>query len=282
MKTIKECLDHIEEQEKTIDKIAKFITTIRGKKFVNELHTAPFRELCKRHQVPKFIMFYKNRDNWNMNLIAAAIREHGITIDTPKTAKSNIVPIKREKTQILLTKKELSAIDAKRPRKMGFAALMHAYEEHKMKKFEKKHPAPTERELKEDLFPKELLAAYHNLMYIHREYVRDMLCKKYGKVERPVPYFRIFKVLSITTDPATGETHDPVVSEVELDRKFLGDKNTPKNNIITRLRAIAHSEFGADSNCIRVKLYNKYGKEMRSVARIRHINKQAVGANIAA
>ena len=282
MKTIKEHLNNIEKQEKTVDKIARFLKTVRGQRFVSKLHTAPFRELCSRFEVPKFIIYYKNRDTWNMNLILAAMRKYEITIDTPKPSSAEIVPIKREKIQIMLTKKELAEFEAKRPRKMGFAALMHAYEEHKMQKFEKKNPAPTEKELKEDLFPEELLAGYRNMLYVRREYIRDMLSKKYGKVERSRPYFRVFKVLSITTDPATGNTHDPVVSEVELDRKFVGDRKTPKDNVATRLRAMALSEFDADSNCKKVKLYNKYGKLLRSVTRINHKNKQAVGAKIAA
>lgn len=262
--TIKDKLNKIELIENTVEKIGKFIKTKRGSLFVNALHTAPFRELCKRYNTPKFILLFDN-DTRNLNLVEAAINKYGSLLPEPPKIMRLEAP-KRVKTALRLTYKELKKINkANCPRKMGFAALMHAYEEHKMAKFEKKHPAPTERELAEDLFPEELKAGWNTMMSIRREYVRNMLCEKYAKTKKKERDYRVFKVLSITKDPATGKEHKPVVSEVELDRPFLGNLSTSKKDIALRLKALAHDAREGDSNVIRVKLYKKTGEYVRSV-----------------
>lgn len=262
--TIKDKLNKIDMIENTVEKIGKFLTTKRGTMFVKELHTAPLPELCKRHNVPKFVQIFQDSTK-NYNLITAAIEKTGIQLST-EPVKTPQRALKQPKTALSLTRKEMKSYNkAHRPRKMGFAALMHAYEEHKMKKFELLHPAPTERELAEDLFPDELKAGWKTMMNIRREYVRNLLCKIYAKTEKRERDFRVFKVLSITVDPATGKEHKPVVSEVELDRPFLGSLSTSKKDIALRLKALAHDVRESDSNAIRVKLYTKYGKPIRSV-----------------
>ena len=172
-RTIKECLQSIEKQDKIIEKLAKFLTTKRGQTFVSKLHTAPFRELCKRYDVPKFVTTYKNRDRWNMNLIKAAIRKY--EIDIPKETYSAQYTNEWVRTPVYLDKKELRKITDKYHRKMGFAALMHAYEEHKMEKFKAKHPAPTAKQLMEDLFPNELINAYENMIDTARYKIRQQV-----------------------------------------------------------------------------------------------------------
>jgi hypothetical protein len=139
---------------------------------------------------------------------------------------------------------------------------MHAYEEHKMDKFKKKHPGPTERDLKEDLFPDELVAGDNNMLSIHREHVRIMLCKKYAKTKVREQYFRVFKVLSVTKDPATERKHEPVISEVEAVDCYAFthlNKNTDKTTIKEKLKRQAKAAYQADKHAIKVKLYNKYG-----------------------
>ena len=263
-KSITTALNKIELVENTVEKIGKFIRTKRGSSFVNSLHTAPFRELCRRYNVPKFILLFNN-DTRNLNLVEAAINKYGALLPDPPKIVRLEVP-KQPKTAIKLTVKESKAYNkAHSPRKMGFAALMHAYEEHKMKKFENRHPAPTEKELAEDLFPDELKAGWKTMMNIHREHVRNLLCKIYANTEKQERDYRVFKVLSITVDPATGQEHKPVVSEVELDRPFLGNQSTSKKDIALRLKALAHDAREGDSNVIRVKLYKKTGELVRSV-----------------
>lgn len=263
MKDIKSLLNKLDVEEKTLEKIGVFLKTKRGQMFVSKLHNMSLKELCQRYDAPKFIRLYNN-DIKNKNLILAAIKKFNVNIPVYKPIKQ-YVP-KRMKHSVFLTKEEIRKIDARRPSiKMGFAARMHAIEEYKMNKFIAKHPAPTERELAEDLFPEELKAGYENMLYIHREYVRNSLCKKYAKTTPKETFFRIFTVLSVTEDPATGRKHDPVISEVEGNPYTIGypfahlDAKTPAEVLHEILARTATTVHSADKNAIKVKLYNKYG-----------------------
>ena len=262
--TIKYKLDRIQRDQKIIEKIGKFLKTKRGVQFVKGLHRMPLRDLCKRHNA-QFMLIYDS-DTKNLNIIKSSIRKYNIVQDSPKPRVVEETSIPRIAYPTRLTKPQMKEMQARlKPKKFGFAALMHAYEEQKMNKFKKKHPAPTERELAEDLFPEELVKGYERMLDIHREYVRNFLCRVYAKTEKRERYFRVFKVLSITTDPATGKTHKPVISEVELDRPFLGNRYTSKKDIALRLKMIANSVRDGDKNVIKVKLYNKYGVLIRTV-----------------
>lgn len=83
----------------------------------------------------------------------------------------------------------------------GFALRMHLLEEHKMKKWDNRHPKPVEnsKDVKEDLFPQELFAAkvaqHRTMRYIHLESVRDFLAVKYCNSKRVV--MRPFKVYEV-------------------------------------------------------------------------------------
>jgi hypothetical protein len=257
---IKSALKKIDFEEKTIEKIGIFLKTKRGQTFVSKLHTASFKELCERFQAPSFLRLYRS-DMKNKNMVLAAIKKYNVS-----TPKSQIVQteyeITRTKCPVFLTKDEIRKIDSRRPKKkMGFAELMHAYEESMMNRFIKKHPAPTERELAEDLFPEELKAGYDNMLYIHREYVRNFLCKAYCHTMPKESFYRIFKVLSITEDPATGKKHSPVISEVEGDSMAYShlDEKTPTEILHELVENLAKTVRNADKNVINVKIYNKYG-----------------------
>lgn len=257
---IKSALKKLEFEEKIIEKIGVFLKTKRGQTFVSKLHTASLRELCERHQCPSFLRLYSN-DMKNKNLILAAIKKYNVSIPKAQTMPTEY-RITRTKCPIFLTKDEIRKIDSRRPKKkLGFAELMHAYEESMMNKFIKKHPAPTEKELAEDLFPEELKAGYENILYIHREYVRNFLCKAHCKTMPKETFYRIFKVLSITEDPATGKKHAPVISEVEGDSMAYGHLNekTPVETLHELVTSIAKAAHEVDKNVINVKIYNKYG-----------------------
>lgn len=271
---IKYKLDRIEREEKIIEKIGKFLKTKRGQQFVNHMHRMPLKDLCKRYNA-QFMLIYDSNTK-NLNIIKSSIQKYNI-VQVSEKPKIHIEAPPRMDYPTRLTKPQMKEMQARlKPKKFGFAALMHAYEEHKMEKFKKKHPGPTERELAEDLFPEELVKGYERVLNIHREYVRNFLCRVYAKTEKRERYFRIFKVLSVTEDPATGRKHKPVISEVELDRPFLGNQFTSKKDIALRLKMIADSVRNGDKQIIKVKLYNKYGILVRTV-NYPHTNKQTIG-----
>lgn len=265
---IKSALHKIEVEEKTIEKIGIFLKTKRGLQFVSKLHNMSLHDLCSLYQAPRFMRLYKN-DARNKNLIVAAITKYSIKIPVYNPIKQDVPT--RVKCPVFLTKEELRKIDARRPStKLGFAARMHAYEEHKMNKFIAKHPAPTEKELAEDLFPEELKAGYKNMLYIRREHVRNSLCKTYCKTTPKETFYRVFTVFSVTEDPATGKKHDPVISEVEGNPYVIGypfahfDETTPNEVLQDKLARVAKKAHDADKQAIKVKLYNKYGKLLAS------------------
>ena len=181
MKDLNSLLNRLQIEKDAIEKIARFLKTKRGIQFVTKLNTIPLKELCTNLKAPKVLRLYKS-DTKNKNLILATIKKYDISI--PKTSHSptgNYTPGK--KCQIYLTKEELRKINSLRPRKtLGRAELMHAYEEAKMAKYIRKNPAPTETELKQDLFPKELQEAYDNKIEKHREQVRNFIVSAYYKV----------------------------------------------------------------------------------------------------
>lgn len=261
--SIKHRLEQVAKADELCKKIQKFLTTKKGQTLVSKLHTAPLRELCRRYDC-QFMLIYRN-DRKVMNCIKSSIQKLSI-VPTVQSRTQSTCEVKRIKHQIYLSRPQIAEIVARTtPKKFGFAALMHAYEEHKMDKFKKKHPGPTERDLKEDLFPDELVAGYNNMLAIRREHVRNMLCKKYAKTKVREQYFRVFKVLSVTKDPATGREHKPVISEVELDDYISGNQYTSKKDIAIKLKMIADRVRKSDGQTIKVKLYNKYGKLLRTV-----------------
>lgn len=77
---------------------------------------------------------------------------------------------------------------------IGLALRMHLLEEHKMAKWDRKNPPPSETDLKQDLFPEELISGHRTARYVHLENVREFLAVKYCKGIRKIPDLRVFEV----------------------------------------------------------------------------------------
>ena len=262
MKTIKEYLKHIENVECTVDKIGNFLKTKRGMLFVSKLHTAPLNELCKRYDVPGFVRFSRN-STINYNLIRSAINKAGIQLPKP-TKKVALEAPEYVKTPLYMTSKELKAYNkVHSPRKMGFAALMHALEEHKMKKFEDKCPwLFRENIIKGDLFSDELTAQRNTQLFLYREYVRNFLSGAYCNTPKREYFYRLFLVKENKSEFAKNKFY-----EVEGDPMIVGYPFTmcTENTNIDILREILYSrtktiKAKGGELPIELKLYNKYGK----------------------
>jgi hypothetical protein len=194
-----------------------------------------------------------------MNIIKASIQKYYVPDESPKKVTHEKPKIIKCKTN--LSNKELKEILARnKPKKFGFAAQMHAYEEHKMNKFKNKNPGPTERDLAQDLFPEELSMTYNTQLWLHREYVRNLLCRIYANKETREHYYRLFLVYK---DKVLHEKEgDPIV----VGYPFAGcTQYTNIEKIKNILRQRAKTIAQNDKNCIEVKLYNKYGKLLASV-----------------
>ena len=252
MKDIKSALNIIQKEEDAIVKIGAFLKTKRGIILVSKLHTAPLRELCDNYHLPKFLRLYKN-DKKDKNLIKHAIEKYNIVV--PEYKPVIVKPTTKVKVSVCLTKEEMRKINAKRPEKMGRAALMHALEEHKMKKFENSHKLPTVTELERDLFSREFKAQIKTQLYIHREYVRNFLSRAYYHTQPREHFYRLFLVYE---NKAVGGVY-----EKESDPYIVGypfctcTERTPVEKLKDILRNRAKTI--RDKECLELKLYTKYG-----------------------
>ena len=257
MKSIKSLLNRLEVEEQTIEKIAKFLKTKRGQQFVIKLYTMPYKALCESLKVPKFMRLYNN-DLKNRNLVISTIKKYNIVVPKPKYVKGTYK--KGPKSPIRLKREELAKMTARYQRKeLGFAALMYAYENHKVAMFEKKHLAPIEQ-LTRDLFSEELMVQRRTTLYLYREYTRNFLCKTYANVVKREPYFRLFLVFNNKFNNSLYEMEpDPYV----VGYPFAGcSENTPLERLKQILRE-RKKDITAD--CLELKLYNKYGTLIASV-----------------
>ena len=259
-KSIKAQLDKIAFEEKIINKIGKFVTTKRGKQFVSMLHRMPLKDLCDRYKC-KFMLIYDSNTK-NMNVIKASIQKYYIPDESPKVAAKEKPTIVKCKSY--LNRDDLKEISARnKPKKFGFAALMHAYEEHKMDKFKNKNPGPTERDLIQDLFPEELKLTYNTQLWLYREYVRNFLCRKYAGQNIRERYYRLFLVYNNNINNSLYEKEgDPIIVGYPF-AECTQYTNIEKIKDILRQRAKMIAQ--RDKTCIEVKLYNKYGKFLASV-----------------
>lgn len=266
MKTIKEALNKIQKEENTIEKIGKFLKTKRGQTFVTKLNTATIKELCDRYNAPKFLMLYKNNRK-NINIIMAAIKKYNITIPTYNFTPGHTI-IKRTKTPVRLTTKEMKKMNAQQPKKMGFAALMHALEEHKINKFKSKCPwIFKDDSIRGDLFSDEMLAQKNTQLFLYREYTRNFLAKAYSGVENREYFYRLFLVKENKSNLAEHKIY-----EVEGDPMVVGYPFTmcTEHTSIDIIREILYSRVKAirargGELPIELKLYNKYGKLIANI-----------------
>ena len=248
--SIKARLDKIAKEEQTIEKIGKFLKTKRGYKFVSMLHRMPLKDLCELNNA-QFMRIYSS-DTKNMNIIKASIRKFNIHFEDPP----KIEPIKPQKVkcQIYLKRDQRKEIEARnKPKKFGFAALMHAYEEHKMQKFVKKHPAPTERELAEDLFPDEIRNAYSNMIDTARYKIRQNLVSAYCKLSIIGRYEIangkwIEKPITMIKDIDGGGHHINAIPE--------------EHKLIRKAQEIANNAYKEDNSlvCIIIKGHYRQGR----------------------
>ena len=250
MKDIKSILKKIDVEEKTIEKIAIFLKTKRGLKFVSKLYTSPLKDLCNRYNCPKFVRLYNN-DAKNMNLIKHVIKRENIEIPKTKVVSLNITV---KKYPVRLTKAEMRKIDSLRPKKtMGQAERFHAYEEDKMAKYVALHPAPTDWQLKQDLFPQEMIDGYNRLLEAHREYVRDFIVSAYHRLS----IIGRYKI-------ADGKfVNRPLTSIKDINGGGHHINSISKEHpLLKKAQAIADEHYKQDNNlvCIQIKGHTSVGR----------------------
>ena len=209
----------------------------------------------------QFMLMYTNNTR-NMNLIEAAMKKYNIQEKQSTSCRIYYPDIK--KTPVRLEKKELKKLTAAlRPKKMGFAAQMHALEEHKVNKFKTKCTwLLKENTIKEDLFSDDIMAQRSTQLFLYREYTRNFLAKAYANTIKREYYYRLFLVRENKSKFAEHKIY-----EVEGDPMIVGYPFTmcTEHTSIDIIREILYSRVkmirarGGELP-LELKLYNKYGK----------------------
>ena len=142
------------------------------------------------------------------------------------------------------------------PKKMhiGLAYKLHMLELHKMKKWDIKNPPPSERDLKQDLFPSMLISAYKTRRSIYNEHVRNILSEHYCGVKNKEKPLRLYETGSNGT----------VCWEQEADPYVYGYPLVdPKKDLRKKLEIAKQNCCG---NATGLKIYDLFGNERMRVA----------------
>lgn len=149
----------------------------------------------------------------------------------------------------------------RKPKRKDFPLAMkcHMYELHKMAKWDRNNPPPEESELKANLFPNELMAAYKTRRSIANENIRNMLSNRYCGTKTKMPYLRLF-----ASHTSTGYNGEQISWERECDPYIYGYPFTscismPSVSYINEKlkRAMMH----ADQTVTSLKVYDMFGNQ---------------------
>lgn len=163
-----------------------------------------------------------------------------------------------------------------KPKTLGEALRMHMLEEHKMSKWDKKNPAPTDADLKSDLFPNYLKQAYEDKRDEYLEYVREFLSRVYCKKDKKTPSKERLRVFSVHINKFLQKNYPEMFKHHMFYEKdinecggiggypFVGIKNTISNSRIKKeLESFIRSdrvksEIEAE-NVVAFNVYDKSG-----------------------
>jgi len=282
MKPISKLLDKLADNRRRYENLKVFIGTKRGQSFVNNLYKDHLNNLYVRYQVPK------NAQVKTLNQVLYVLCEIGLATKQYKfggkytyTITKSVPTTKPTKTtrlkiQSRLNKRQLYEIERRRFKRLGLAAKLHAYEEHKMKRFETKWKLPTEEQINQDIFSEELRCQTNTSKYIHREYVRNFISRLYSnlytekernkyfglyKTER---YYRLFGLYQNTSSKE--RYYEKEMEPNTVGYPFIYRTAAPFQRLVERLRRVPESikRHGGDLP-LELRLYDKYGKFIASV-----------------
>lgn len=255
--------------QKEYSYFCNFLETEKSKNFVRDVDRLQMKDLLRKYSLHYMKKMYRT-DYKLRELMRSTIRSKNIVDYTGLDTSNTKVCIKRTKVPIYMKDafSETRMHDVMKKnysrRKTGQAFLLHGYELQKIAKWERKHPRPTERELRQDLFPDLLLVGWNTRKHIALEHIRDMLCEKYCNHKSKTPYWKLYGVFK--NDTALYEAQiDKLISSYIFDRM---DKDESGEVIIKHMQNVLKKQRSADSTnkCLSLKLYNIKGDEIYKVA----------------
>lgn len=245
-----------------------FLETERSKTFVRDVDRLQMKDLLNKYGLTYMKKMYST-DFKLRELMRSSIRHMNIVDYTGLNTPPQSISIKRVKVPIYMkkafNKSRIREIEIKNCfRRKGQAATLYGYELHKIRKWEQKHPKPTDEQLKQDLFPDLLLVGWSTKRNIALEHIRDMLCEKYCNYKKVTPYWKLYGVFRNKTTCYEAEI-DRLNSSYVFDRM---SKDESGEVIIKHMQHVLHKQRDADSanECLCLKLYNNSGDEIYKVA----------------
>lgn len=176
-------LRQIKNVEILTDKLAKFLATKKGNKFVNSLHTDRLDVLCRRFDVSfimKLYVSHKRVYTW----IYSIIKSKGIKIEKEQVIRNTEQDYSKHPQPKIQNFDQTKYIIKPLTR----TQLMHGYEVEMTKKWERKHPKPVVNEKEPDLFIQQHIEEWENEHETAIERIRDVIVSRYDKLHLYAKY----------------------------------------------------------------------------------------------
>ena len=298
MKPLKKVYEDLNAFYASLDKLTKWMSSNRGKEFAKRLGREPLDQLIKRLGAPNIdkkdyiqklnsykyavkqsglqrrVIIVKDYDKkvkemkeaGKLKLPPSLTKEDLMKISTyiVRDAEGNIIQKMDKQGRQFWNKftNEPIPMRKRKSNKMGKALKCHLYELHKMEKWDRKNPAPTDQGLSYDLFPKELLAAHRTKRELQVERVRNMLSERFYGAKNRVPLLRLFRVCQFKSQFLPGG-FGVYETEATNNYDFTGYTDTyPSNEMIMKKLQyrIMHPDWSAiGTTVVGLKVYDQYG-----------------------
>ena len=313
MKPLKKVYEDLNAFYASLDTLTKWMKTDRGKEFAKRLGREPLDQLIKRLGAPNID---KKDYMQKLNSYKYAVKQSGlqrraiIVKDYDKKVKEmkeagklklppSLTKEDRMKMETYIVKdmygKAIQKMDRqgrlfwdvasnkpinRRKRKsvkMGLALKCHLYELHKMAKWDRKNPLPTDGVLSRDLFPKELLAAYHTKRDLQVERVRNELSERFYGVKNDGYLLRLYSVHKFHSPNLNGGFG--VYEKEEVDPDYGGYDFTyykdqvPSDDLIMRKLQYRMMHFPKiyGSELIGLKVYDRFGNTIGELTKMQSL-----------
>ena len=303
-KTITERLKDLNKQYKELDELKKWMDTERGHQFAKLLKVKQLDMLIHDFKAPKVsAQGYQHKLNAYVSVKhSLGIKDRVIKPDvnyaknlrklqesgklklSPRLSKKELAKLNTEivrglygkpvqkkdsKGRLLWDTKTNTPIYKTRPKNMiphGVAAKCHAYEIHKIQKWDRKNPQPTEKELKSFLFPDILQKEWETRRLNAIENIRNMLSNKYceGRIYKPEELsLYVLHKSAMKNDADTKEIYSFVKADpYAYGYPLVGMRVSTKNNVIQdRISRITR----LSSDNVGLKVIDMYGNTRASV-----------------
>lgn len=314
MKPLKKVYEDLNAFYASLDKLTKWMSSNRGKEFAKRLGREPLDQLIKRLGAPNIDKkdYIQKLNSYKYAVKQSGLQRRAIIVKDydkkvkemkeagklklpPSLTKEDLMKmntyivrdrlgnavIKKDKQGRLLwnnvTNKPIY-VRKRKSNKIEQAMKCHLYELHKMEKWDRKNPAPTDGVLSRDLFPKELLAAYHTKRELEVERVRNMLSERFCGVKNKTYRLRLFSVRKFYTPNLKGGFGIFEQEEVEPDYggyDFTSyNESQPSNDLVMRKLQyrIMHFPKVYGSEVVGLKVYDVFGNTIGELTKTQSLS----------